>query len=125
MGQKLKEDKGWNIFEKQTNLVNRPEPQLDDKHKLQLLDFYDERPEARIVDAMDFLTQKFSDLSVQKSTVHKFLRTECNLSFKKLTTQPAARNNPTKIQQRKDWVIKWSETTVCAGPTFFRFLSLL
>ncbi|CAO3698202.1 unnamed protein product [Rhizopus stolonifer] len=59
---------------------------------------------------MDLLTQKFSDLSVKKSTVHNFLKTECNLSFKKLTTQPAARNSPTKIQDRKDWVIKWSAT---------------
>jgi hypothetical protein len=39
-----------------------------------------------------------------------FLKTECNLSFKKLTTQPAARNSPTKIQDRKDRVIKWSAT---------------
>ncbi|KAG2194542.1 hypothetical protein INT46_009205 [Mucor plumbeus] len=38
---KFKEDKDWNIFEKQTNLVNKPKPQLDDKHKLHLLDFYD------------------------------------------------------------------------------------
>jgi hypothetical protein len=59
---------------------------------------------------MASLIQKFSDLSVKKSTVHNFLKTECNLSFKKLTTQPAARNSPTKIQDRKEWVIKWSAT---------------
>ncbi|EIE86410.1 hypothetical protein RO3G_11121 [Rhizopus delemar RA 99-880] len=59
---------------------------------------------------MDSLTQKLSDLSVKKSTVHNFLKTECNLSFKKLAAQPAARNSPTKIQNRKDWVIKWSAT---------------
>ena len=67
---KLEGDKGWNIFEKQTNLVNRPKSQLDDRHKLHLLDFYDNWPQARIVDTMDSLTQKFSDLSVKKSTVH-------------------------------------------------------
>jgi hypothetical protein len=87
---KLKENKDWNIFEKQTNLVNRAKPQLDDRHKLHFLNFYDGYPQARIVDAMDFLTQKFSDLSVKKSIVHNFLKTECNLFFKKLTTQPAA-----------------------------------
>ncbi|KAG1454166.1 hypothetical protein G6F46_007552 [Rhizopus delemar] len=106
----LKEDKGWNIFEKQTNLVNRPKSQLDDRHKLHLLDFYDNWTHVLIVDAMDSLTQKLSDLSVKKSTVHNFLKTECNLSFKKLAAQPAARNSPTKIQNRKDWVIKWSAT---------------
>ncbi|KAG1056191.1 hypothetical protein G6F43_001897 [Rhizopus delemar] len=107
---KLKEDKDRNIFEKQTNLVNRAKPQLDDRHKLHLLNFYDDCPQVRIVDAIDFLTQKFSDLSVKKSIVHNFLKAECNLSFKKLTTQPAARNNPVKIQDRMDWVLKWSAT---------------
>ncbi|KAI9485970.1 MAG: hypothetical protein EXX96DRAFT_645854 [Benjaminiella poitrasii] len=87
---KLTEDKDWNIFEKQTNLVkyHRPKQQLDDRHKLHLLNFYDDYPQARIVDAMDLLTQKFSDLSVKKSTVHNFLKTE----------------------YRKDWVIKWNAT---------------
>ncbi|KAG1147980.1 hypothetical protein G6F37_002270 [Rhizopus arrhizus] len=60
---KLKEDKDWNIFEKQTNLVNRAKPQLDDNHKLHLLSFNDNYTQARVVDAMDSLTQKFSDLS--------------------------------------------------------------
>jgi hypothetical protein len=91
-------------------LVNRPKSQLDDRRKLHLLDFYDNWPQARIIDAMDFLTQKFSDLGVKRSTVHNFLKTECNLSFKKLTTQLAARNSPTKIQDCKNWVIKWGAT---------------
>jgi hypothetical protein len=80
---RLKEDKDWNIFEKQTNLVNRPKPQLDDRHKIHLLEFYDNWPQARVLDAMDSLTQKFSDLTVKKSTVHSFLKNECNLSFKR------------------------------------------
>ncbi|KAI8097902.1 uncharacterized protein B0P05DRAFT_447952, partial [Gilbertella persicaria] len=116
---KLKEDKDWNIFEKQTfffkknkqtNLVNRPKPQLDERHKVHLLEFYDNWPQARVLDAMESLTQKFSDLTVKKSTVHNFLKDECNLSFKKLTRLPVARNNSDKIQARKDWVIKWTAT---------------
>ncbi|KAI9472312.1 MAG: hypothetical protein EXX96DRAFT_489075, partial [Benjaminiella poitrasii] len=43
---KLKEDKDWNIFEKQTNLVNGPKPQLSDRRKLHLLDFYNNWPQA-------------------------------------------------------------------------------
>lgn len=106
---KLKEDKDWNIFEKQTNLVSKPKPQLDDKHKLHLLDVYDNWPQGRII---DFLTQKLSDLGVKKSTVRNLLKTERNLFFKKLTTQLGARNSPTKIQNRKDWVNKWSATDI-------------
>ncbi|KAI8080684.1 uncharacterized protein B0P05DRAFT_636906, partial [Gilbertella persicaria] len=63
---KLKEDKDWNMFEKQTNLVNRPKPQLDERHKVHLLEFYDNWPQARVLDAMESLTQKFSDLNVKK-----------------------------------------------------------
>ncbi|KAI7907173.1 uncharacterized protein BX663DRAFT_419240, partial [Cokeromyces recurvatus] len=82
-----------------------------DRHKVYLVEFYDNWPQARVVDTMDSLTQKFSDLTVKKSTAHNFLKAECNLFFlKKLTTQPAARNSPNKIQARKDWVIKWSAT---------------
>jgi hypothetical protein len=73
---RLKEDKDWNIFEKQTNLVNRSKPQLDDRHKIHLLEFYDNWPQARVLDAMDSLTQKFSDLTVKESTVHSFLKNE-------------------------------------------------
>ncbi|KAI9254378.1 hypothetical protein EDC94DRAFT_678950 [Helicostylum pulchrum] len=107
---KLKEDKDWNIFEKQTNLVNRPKPQLDERHKVHLLEFYDYWPQARVLDAMESLTQKFSDLTVKKSAVYNFLKDECNLSFKKLTRLPVARNNSDKIQARKDGVIKWIAT---------------
>lgn len=98
MGQKkLKEDKDWDIFEKQTNLINIPKLQLDERHKVHLLEFYDNWPQARVVDAMESLTQKFSDLTVKKSAVHNFLKDECNLSFKKLTRLPVARNNSDKI----------------------------
>ncbi|OAD71612.1 hypothetical protein PHYBLDRAFT_170276 [Phycomyces blakesleeanus NRRL 1555(-)] len=107
---KLKEDKDWNIFEKQTNLVNRLKPQLDERHKVHLLECYNNCPQAQVLDAMESLTQKFSDLTVKKSTVHNFLKNECNLSFKKLTHLPVARNNSDKIQARKNWVIKWTAT---------------
>lgn len=90
-------------------MVNRPKPQLDERHKVHL-EFYDNLPQARVLDAMESLTQKFSDLTVKKSTVYNFLKDECNLSFKKLTRLPVARNNSDKIQARKDWVIKWTAT---------------
>ncbi|PHZ07671.1 uncharacterized protein RHIMIDRAFT_273902 [Rhizopus microsporus ATCC 52813] len=49
---RLKEDKDWNILEKQTNKVNRPKAQLDKRHKIHLLNFYDNKPQVRIVDAV-------------------------------------------------------------------------
>ena len=105
-------------------MVNRSNPQLDDRHKLHLLNFYDDYTQARVVYAMDSLTQKFSDLSVKKSTVRNFLKIECNLSFKKLTTQPAAGNNLVKIQDRMDWVLKWSATDVIYLENYVLLMSL-
>jgi hypothetical protein len=57
-----------------------------------------------LTDAVDSLTHNFADLSIKKSTVHKFLKTECNLSFKKVILQLVARNNSTKIGNRLAWV---------------------
>lgn len=65
----LKEDKDWNILEKQTNLVNRPKPQLEGKHRVHLLSFYDENPQARLVDAMNSLTRQFENINIHKSSV--------------------------------------------------------
>ncbi|KAI9470686.1 MAG: hypothetical protein EXX96DRAFT_653783 [Benjaminiella poitrasii] len=43
---RLKEDKDWNILEKQTNLINRPKLQLRQEHKTHLINFYDDNPQA-------------------------------------------------------------------------------
>lgn len=104
---RLKEDKDWSILEKQTNLVNRTKPHLSDMHKSHL-NFYGIYPQTRVVDAMDSLTKNFADLSVKKSTVHNFLKTKYNLSFKRLSTQPAARNSEVKIKDWMEWILKWN-----------------
>ncbi|RCH92842.1 hypothetical protein CU097_013605, partial [Rhizopus azygosporus] len=44
---RLKEDKDWNILEKQTNKVNRKTSQLQEEHKVHLISFYDEHPQSR------------------------------------------------------------------------------
>ncbi|KAI9017951.1 hypothetical protein CLU79DRAFT_805252 [Phycomyces nitens] len=90
----LKEDKDWNILEKQTNLVNRPKPQLEGKHRVHLLSFYDENPQARLVDAMNSLTGQFENLNIHK---------KCNFSFKKITIHPVARNSETNILDHLAW----------------------
>ncbi|KAI8364015.1 hypothetical protein EDC96DRAFT_544993 [Choanephora cucurbitarum] len=54
--EKLKEDKDRNMSEKQTDSINRAKPQLDERHKVHLLDFYDNWPQARVLDAMESLT---------------------------------------------------------------------
>ncbi|KAG1077518.1 hypothetical protein G6F42_024792 [Rhizopus arrhizus] len=80
---RLKEDKDWNILEKQTNKINKSAGQLDEKHKIHLLNFYDSNPQARVVDAVCSLTEKVESFTLKESSVRSFLKTEGNLSFKK------------------------------------------
>ncbi|KAG1206990.1 hypothetical protein G6F35_011095 [Rhizopus arrhizus] len=107
---RLKEDKDWNILEKQTNKVNRPKAQLDERHKIHLLNFYDNNPRARIVDAVASLTKKFEGFTLKETSVKNFMKDECSLSFKKLTLHPKARNDQSKIADRIAWIEKWSKT---------------
>jgi hypothetical protein len=43
------------------NKVNRPKSQLEEKHKIHLINFYDDHPQARVLDAVASLTEKFED----------------------------------------------------------------
>ncbi|KAG1144248.1 hypothetical protein G6F37_006444 [Rhizopus arrhizus] len=74
-------------YQQTANFVNRPKPQLEKERKAHLMNFYDA-------------------LSLKKNNVHNSLKVECNLSFKKLTTQPAT----TKFADQLTWVLKWSIT---------------
>ncbi|KAG1328514.1 hypothetical protein G6F62_008114 [Rhizopus arrhizus] len=107
---RLKEDKDWNILEKQTNKVNRKTSQLQEEHKVHLINFYDEHPQARVSDAVASLTEKFENFTLKNSSVQVFLKNECNLSSKRITRHPVARNNELKLANRKAWVEEWSKT---------------
>ncbi|OAD73823.1 hypothetical protein PHYBLDRAFT_64777 [Phycomyces blakesleeanus NRRL 1555(-)] len=107
---RMKEDKDWDILEKQTNKINKSAGQLDEKHKIHLLNFYDSNPQARVVDAVCSLDERFESFTLKESSVRSFLKTEYNLSFKKTIRYPAPRNDPTKIANRIAWVKKWRKT---------------
>ncbi|KAI9258512.1 hypothetical protein BY458DRAFT_440921, partial [Sporodiniella umbellata] len=87
---RLKEDEDWNIFKKQTNKINKSAGQLDEKHKIHFLNFYDSNPQARVMDAVCSLTEKFESFTPKESSVKSFLKTECNLSFKKNHSSPSS-----------------------------------
>ncbi|KAI9273682.1 hypothetical protein BY458DRAFT_434922 [Sporodiniella umbellata] len=107
---KLKEDKDWNIFEKQTNKANRSTGQLEERHKIHLVSLYDDNPQARVVDAVASLNEKFAGFTLKETSVRNFLKTEYNLSFKKITRHPAPRNDSAKIAKRIAWVEERSKT---------------
>jgi hypothetical protein len=107
---RMKEDPNWNIYEKQTNQNKVGTGQLQEKHKAFLLDYFDEYPSARVKDAIDGLTENFENFSLKETVVGKYIREDCNLTIKKVTRHPHARNTDNTRKERHDWVKTWSKT---------------
>lgn len=107
---RLATDPEWDIYEKNTNKVNRKKSQLQDEHKQHLIGYFDEYPQARTKDAVDSLTENFENFSLKETVVGEFISKECNISIKKATRHPEPRNNPDKLRLRREWVETWSKT---------------
>ncbi|KAI8642306.1 hypothetical protein BD408DRAFT_387596, partial [Parasitella parasitica] len=82
---RLREDPEWDIYEKNTNKVNRKSSQLQEEHKLYLINYFDEFSQARTKDAVDSLTENFENFSLKETVVGEFISRECNLSIKSVT----------------------------------------
>ncbi|ORE00692.1 hypothetical protein BCV72DRAFT_326581, partial [Rhizopus microsporus var. microsporus] len=96
----LKVDPDWNIYEKQTNKINRPRSQLQNEQKSHIISLYDEKPFATTDEDIESLIHAFEGFSLKRSAVNKFILHECNLSMKKLSRQPVVRNDTTRINNR-------------------------
>ncbi|KAL9536563.1 hypothetical protein MBANPS3_012559 [Mucor bainieri] len=83
---------------------------LQEEHKQYLIQFFDEQPQATRQDAVDALTADFEGFSLKESQVGTFIKNECNLTVKRITRHPKARNCPETLLKRKVWVEKWSKT---------------
>ncbi|KAI7905204.1 uncharacterized protein BX663DRAFT_314212 [Cokeromyces recurvatus] len=55
-------------------------------------------------DVVDNLTKVFEGFSLKSTVVGSFISNECNLSIKRTTRYPIARNNGTKLDHRVKWV---------------------
>lgn len=94
---------------KKTIRQNRPRALLEEEHKQCLIDFFNESSQAIIQDAVEELTSKFAGLEIKKLRVHEFMKEECNLTMKKATFWPEARNSKENVQKRFDWVVRWGQ----------------
>ncbi|CEJ03624.1 hypothetical protein RMCBS344292_17603 [Rhizopus microsporus] len=108
---RLKEDPEWNIYEQQTNMSNRKPPQLQNEHKQHLVQFFDKFPQATRRDAVDSLTEEFQNFNLKETSVGNFILYECNLTFKRATLHPVARNSAENLDKRYHWAKKWVENT--------------
>ncbi|KAI7899590.1 uncharacterized protein BX663DRAFT_416629, partial [Cokeromyces recurvatus] len=96
--------------EKQTNKGNRAKSQLQEPQRLHILELFDEKPYTTTDEIVDSLTKAFEGFSLKKSTVNSFILHECNLTIKKLQQQPKARNDPTRINARYEWVMEYDKS---------------
>ncbi|GAA5814371.1 hypothetical protein MFLAVUS_007866 [Mucor flavus] len=101
---RLKEDPNWNIYEKNTNKVNRKESQLQEEHKQHLLEIFEKNPQATKQDAVDSLTEAFEGFNLKKNSVGNFILHDCNLTIKRITLHPVNRNAADNRNERHDWV---------------------
>lgn len=107
---RLKKEPDWNIYEKQTNRFSRPRSQLQEEQRKHIIELYDEKPYTTTDEAVESLTKTFEGFNLKKSTVNSFILHDCNLSMKKITRQPVARNDTTRIEARYEWILKWTAT---------------
>ncbi|CEG76332.1 hypothetical protein RMATCC62417_11241 [Rhizopus microsporus] len=108
---RLKEDPSWNIYEKQTNALNRKPSQLEEENKQHLIQFFDECPQATRRDAVESLMEKFENFSLKEASVGNFILRECNLTAKRASLHPVARSSADNLEKRYHWAKKWAETT--------------
>ncbi|KAG1509243.1 hypothetical protein G6F47_001604 [Rhizopus delemar] len=99
-----------NIPFKKTNRTSKRAPsQLNESHKMHLINFFDENPSAAIQDAVENLTKSFEGLEIKKSRVAEFMKEECSLSLKVVTRHPKARNSQKNLEARANWVKQWQQ----------------
>lgn len=97
-----------NIFKKRKS-SGRPRI-LCDEHKRVILEWVDENLSIVLEQLMKKLHKKFEGIRVSKTTLHRFVKNECNLTLKKAKFYPTDRNSEANIQGRSDWVRKWDKT---------------
>ncbi len=56
------------------------------------------------------LTESFENFSLKETSARNFMKTECNLSFKRATLRSSERNSEDKLRQRFEWVERWTST---------------
>ncbi|KAI8639716.1 hypothetical protein BD408DRAFT_349481, partial [Parasitella parasitica] len=89
--------------------VGRP-PILGSEHQKFLIDLIDEKPSLVLDEVMDSLTNQFSEIKISTTGLYNFMTKECKISLKRAHFHSVDRNSPEKIENRFQWVTKWSET---------------
>lgn len=90
----------------------RAPSQLNENHKMHLLNFFDENPSAVIQAAVEDLAKSFEGLKIKKSRVAEFMKEECNLILKVATRRPKAINSQKNLEAHANWFIEWQQKSL-------------
>ncbi|KAK4521269.1 uncharacterized protein ATC70_011883 [Mucor velutinosus] len=89
--------------------AGRPKILNEDHTKHLKLEFKD-NPSVTIEQAHESLVKAFSGLTISQTTIYNYMTNDLALTFKKAHFHSKERDSPENIQNRYDWVVKWSQT---------------
>ncbi|KAI9475982.1 MAG: hypothetical protein EXX96DRAFT_284131 [Benjaminiella poitrasii] len=81
---------------------------LTEEHTKFIKAFFEKRPLARNSDLMDSLYVEFEGQSVSKTTLYRFMKENCNLSYTRVHRIISKRNDKDVLRHRKEWVLKYA-----------------
>lgn len=84
--------------------IIEPEGELAEATKKVVSDFYFKQPTSTMDQLMEQLNTSFSDLTISKITLYRYMADLWLFSLERVCTEPEDRNSPEKIQQRKECV---------------------
>ncbi|KAK4520995.1 Ras- protein ypt3 [Mucor velutinosus] len=83
---------------------------LNEDHTKHLKLEFEDNPSVTIEQAHESLVRAFSGLTISQTTIYNYMTNDLALTFKKAHFHSKERNSPENIQNRYDWVVKWSQT---------------
>ncbi|KAK4510120.1 ribosomal protein S5 [Mucor velutinosus] len=83
---------------------------LNEDHTKHLKLEFEDNPSVTIEQAHESLVKAFSGLTISQTTIYNYMTNDLALTFKKAHFHSKERNSPENIQNRYDWVVKWSQT---------------
>ncbi|KAI7902936.1 uncharacterized protein BX663DRAFT_561018, partial [Cokeromyces recurvatus] len=80
---------------------------LFEEHSIFFLEFYEKHADATLNEARKAVMDAFPGLEITVSTISKHLTKRCGLTMKKLEKLPAARNELSTLEKRKEKILEW------------------
>ncbi|KAI9295837.1 hypothetical protein K502DRAFT_324113 [Neoconidiobolus thromboides FSU 785] len=85
---------------------------LSESHEDYIISLYDENPYMDLDDLAESLANHFEGFKVSKSTLKEHLTRNCNLTLRRVDSNPIEKNSTTNIEKRYDWAQNCNKTDI-------------